>query len=625
MAVKNTELIPSEDVVAGKMDTWIIRYTVGEEGLPIGGGIRIAFEHGSDWGRFNWGYPQADRPEEPDYVTARTAKTKLKVDAGCVSAVSIIVVKVEDTPLAAGEVIEVILGDKTQGSSGFMCQTVSQRNCEIIVFEDTQGRGEFKKVAPSPTLNIIPDEPVRIQALAKSYNTPGEPISLVIRAEDRYGNVAEGYKGKVEILDAETKTVLEEKQFTPADHGVKRIRDVSFCSEGTKRLIIKDETNNFQVLSNPVVRNRSQTEEKVYWGQIHGHSIVSDGLGTPEEYYEYAKNVSNLDFAALTDHGIWTDADNQTGRQRVDQDLLRHYLDNKSWRAVQSAARKYNQPGEFITLLGYEWCSTRYGDKNVYFYNDDEIIEHPNTPEELYRSLKGRKAMIISHMMKERCVDWDYFDQNMERVVEICSFHGVREYAGNHYFEDDLAAVKLMDKHKGKMVQDALFRGYRLGIVGGSDDHSGKPGSDVRGILRCRINGLCAAVMEELTRENLWEALYNRRCYATTGAKIILRFSLNDFPMGSEITDNGEKRKIFVKVHGTERIKTMEIVKNNNTVYAYTGKGLDEEIEYEDTKERDTDYYYVRVRQEDGQMAWSSPVWIRDDHSVKPNRLKSLS
>ena len=25
--------------------------------------------------------------------------------------------------------------------------------------------------------------------------------------------------------------------------------------------------------------------------------------------------------------------------------------------------------------------------------------------------------------------------------------------------------------------------------------------------------------------------------------------------------------------------------------------------------QRDTDYYYVRVRQRDGQWAWSSPIW----------------
>ena len=30
----------------------------------------------------------------------------------------------------------------------------------------------------------------------------------------------------------------------------------------------------------------------------------------------------------------------------------------------------------------------------------------------------------------------------------------------------------------------------------------------------------------------------------------------------------------------------------------------------DDKPERDTDYYYVRVRQRDGQWAWSSPIWV---------------
>lgn len=32
---------------------------------------------------------------------------------------------------------------------------------------------------------------------------------------------------------------------------------------------------------------------------------------------------------------------------------------------------------------------------------------------------------------------------------------------------------------------------------------------------------------------------------------------------------------------------------------------------FEDKAERDTDYYYVRVRQRDGQWAWSSPIWVK--------------
>ena len=34
------------------------------------------------------------------------------------------------------------------------------------------------------------------------------------------------------------------------------------------------------------------------------------------------------------------------------------------------------------------------------------------------------------------------------------------------------------------------------------------------------------------------------------------------------------------------------------------------EVLVDTARERDADYYYLRVRQENGQMAWSSPVWV---------------
>lgn len=34
------------------------------------------------------------------------------------------------------------------------------------------------------------------------------------------------------------------------------------------------------------------------------------------------------------------------------------------------------------------------------------------------------------------------------------------------------------------------------------------------------------------------------------------------------------------------------------------------DVMVDNVQERDTDYYYVRVRQVDGQWAWSSPIWV---------------
>lgn len=614
-------IIPSDEIVAGTMGTWILRYTVGPGGIAIGGGIRVAFEHGSDWG-----HPQTDYPKSLNYVTAITSgKSKLCTKGAYLSWSAVVSVTVEEAPLKAGEVIEVTLGDKSAGSPGFKVQSFTQNSCEIIVFEDTKGNGKFKRISPAPAWKIISDRPVRLTALAKSYSYPGKAISLIIRAEDKYGNVAEDYRGKIvvapvlpdrEKLKSATigpKKFIKEYKFTREDKDVKRINDIVFDSPGIKRVVVKD--NNFETLSNPIVCGQTDGEEKICWGQIHGHTIMSDGLGTPDEYYRYARDVSNLDFAAITDHGIWTDADIQPGDQKVDPNLLRHYLDKKAWRVIQESSRKYNEPGKFVTLLGYEWCSTKYGDKNIYFFADDEVPEYPNTPLELYYALRGRKAMVISHMMSgilgKRCINWNYFNEELERLVEICSFHGIKEYAGNPFCKGDYYAQNHADQTKGNMVQDALARGYRLGVVGGSDDHTGKPGSDVKGVLPCRINGLTAVPLKSLTRDNLWGALYNRRCYATTGARIILDFTLNDYPMGSKIKDErGGERNISVNIHGTDKIKKIEIVKNNNSVYVYQETGLDVAFTYSDKREKRCDYYYIRVIQEDGQMAWSSPIWV---------------
>ena len=44
------------------------------------------------------------------------------------------------------------------------------------------------------------------------------------------------------------------------------------------------------------------TRYHLYWGDVHGHTSLSDGQGTPDEYFTYARDTANLDFTILTDH-----------------------------------------------------------------------------------------------------------------------------------------------------------------------------------------------------------------------------------------------------------------------------------------------------------------------------------
>ena len=69
------------------------------------------------------------------------------------------------------------------------------------------------------------------------------------------------------------------------------------------------------------------------------------------------------------------------------------------WKVVQEAVAEANNPGKFVTFLGYEWHGNRrrYGDHNVYYLKDYEPLYSSETLQELYRNLKRTDAVAIPH------------------------------------------------------------------------------------------------------------------------------------------------------------------------------------------------------------------------------------
>jgi len=132
-----------------------------------------------------------------------------------------------------------------------------------------------------------------------------------------------------------------------------------------------------------------------------------------------------------------------------------------------------------------------------------------------------------------------------------------------------------------------------------------------------------AVCARELTRGAIFEALWNRHCYGTTGDRIILDFSINGHPMGAEIRSNEplRTRRISVRVSGTADIERIDVVRNGLDTYTHVGESVEEEFNWVDAEEFDTVclvpkdgepfiYYYIRVTQANDEMAWSSPIWI---------------
>ena len=467
------------------------------------------------------------------------------------------------------------------------------------------------------TLHILGGPIHHLRAYVPSQAKPNEPLDVLVRPEDQYTNLSCLRPGplSVHLGDAELPASIE----NVPDSTCIRLR-TALPTEGVHRLIIKDSQNNLEVTTNPTVCSNSTTEPRTLWGMIHAHTEMSDGVGSLEYYFHQIRDEAALDFAATSDHdGVTENSD-------------------RLWKITSDTVARWNQPGVFTAFLGYEWAKWRKngdGDRNVYYLNDHRPIyrsddNHYPTPSDLFAALKNETAIVIPHHTAHagNWCDWKDHDTRCERLVELYQVRGS--------FENAEADGNPVPEHADKpsrsegYVQRALKMGWRVGFTGGGDDHAGHAGTDFTppGSQTGYRAGLMSVQADSCTRRDIWDALWNRRVVATTGARMILSYTLNDQPMGSELSSDTHpdlltSRRIAVRFHGTAPVQRIDIIRNNQVVKTFTGGESDCDLTWLDP-EPITDvllppakfcpkpfcFYYVRVIQTDREVAWASPVWI---------------
>jgi hypothetical protein len=572
--------------------TWTILYTAAPGGIAEGGGIVLHIS--PFWG---WSVPQNSNPDYPGYATVHSSNRGIELDV-LTSDLHYVLVRVKGGELAAGETISITYGDTGDGrrpGGRAKGDRYAEGGERFLVKVDGDGDGFFVPVARSPVINIVADEPVGLTVTAPSLVEKGVPFRVVVAAVDRFDNWAKSYGGKVKIMGPEDGAApIEVYQLSAADKGSKTF-SITLSDEGLHRLKVVDEGYGFEALSNTIACRKEPLTYRLYWGDLHGHSGLSDGSGTPDDYFSYGRDVAGLDICALTDHDAH-------GLMPLDESP-------ETWALLQKKSSEYYESGTFVTFLGYEWTNWTYGHKHVLFLDDDGPLfsfrrSASAKPEGLWRSLKGREAITISHHVAGGPIatDWNYHDPEMEMLVEVCSVHGNSESSG--------CPKQIYSAEAGHFVQDALAMGYRLGIVASGDTHNGHPGrKDPFSIT----GGLVGVYARSLTREGVWEALKKRRVYGTSGPRIVLDFVVNGYRMGEEVKIGAprEPRTISIRVVGMEDLSLVELVKNRGVLKSWDGQGREGDFRFiDDSPAEDGEYYYVRVMQKDGGMAWSSPVWV---------------
>lgn len=585
---------PDLHLTACAVGTWEFRMAV-EAAVATGGGF--FFER---YGFLLSHSIQDSRPRGRDYVTLRArtdARVRLELnELNQANSPPIARIVVEDGALVPGDELCLVVGDTSHGGPGSEVYDVICQG-RIVVSVDRSGGLAYRQLKSGEIrVHIQSDpQPTLLRLLGPSIARHGEAFDLHLAVYDRNHNVCTQYIGSVDLRDStSTLSGLPGRvQFGPENAGLAIVDGVTAEAPGLIRIEASDREHGLSTLSNPLLV-QSNPETLLLWGDLHSHSWGDVSMGLmddptpvlhPSGRHAQARGQARLDFAAP---GPMAPPD-QTHRPAV-------------WEAHQAAYRANDDPGTYVPFLAGEAHPRVGGDRNVIF-RDWEERHAPAWADMDYLvdTYGDREDVLLEAHVGGGPADWDAYPTAREPVVEVASGHGSAEW----------------------LLQRALRHGHRPAVIASGDNHlpllaapmsahlfRGRFGSHLN-IRDCAIGcGPVAAVRAaRCERHAIWDAVLNRQTYATTGARIILDVRANGHPAGSEIKLD-DTPQLTITAHACAPIECIDLVRNDRSLATWRPNTLDATLEFEDAAPLARAAYYVRLRQADGEYAWSTPIWV---------------
>ena len=323
-----------------------------------------------------------------------------------------------------------------------------------------------------------------------------------------------------------------------------------------------------------------------YFGQLHAHTNISDGLGTVEEAFTYAKGVSNLDFFAVTDHSnAFDNAD--AGNLSTDGSSI-----SQEWADGKAAAAAVTDE-TFVGIFGYEMT-----------WQEDRAIGHINTfgtPGWQTRDQEGMSTLggylnvlaavpnAVSQLNHPGLTYGDFRSFSNHSPQWDARVH-LLEVGGEGSFRAYNAYTKALDK------------GWHLAPSNNQSNHDGDWGSasQARTVVLAR----------ELSETAIYDAVRNYRVYATEDADLQIEYRLNDRIMGSVM---GEAASLTADIRledgSGDPIGLVEVITDGGEVAAsleIAASGAECALELP----LGGSYYYLRIVRNERITAVTAPVWV---------------
>jgi hypothetical protein len=328
-------------------------------------------------------------------------------------------------------------------------------------------------------------------------------------------------------------------------------------------------------------------------GEFHRHTEFSshtDQDGLLEDAWRYALDAARLDWIGIGDH------DNGFGSEYM-------------WWHFQKMTELHNNQPSFTAVHTYE-RSVVYpdGHRNAILPRKGirplprgslKGTEEKGTPDTktFFAYLKHFGGICASHTSATTMgTDWRDNNPEMEPAVEIYQGH---RHNYEHFGAPRSATEKTQIggfRPKG-FVWLALEKGYRFGFQASSDHIS-------------THMSYAVVLTDDVSARGLIAAFKKRHCYAATD-NILVDVRSGSHIMGDAF-ESAKKPTLEIQVHGTGPIARVHVIRDNKYVYTTEPNKQIVNLRYTDVdaKKGKTSYYYVRIEQEDGNLAWASPMWI---------------
>jgi Protein of unknown function (DUF3604)/FlgD Ig-like domain len=614
--VGRVAVTPTGSVPAGSAVAWKLTYVLPADAGPDAQ-IRVMFPHPYYNNRPANRLPQLDNPSAPGYCRLTVADQEQPLTLAKTGLYPRhLVARPPAEGWRRGQTLIFDLGDDGQGGKNFRAPFAADEQFAPFVVVDLEGDGRFEKPPHDCPAAIIPRGAATADLFAPATLAVGETFEATLTFRDEYGNPTDSAPAVETILREPGDNLRGAVGFVTAPkNGFVRLTKLSFAAPGVYRLRVRLDDKLPEAVSQPI-EVAGEPTDRLLFGDPHGHSIISDGARDPQAYYKTARGPAGLDFAALTDHE-WQ-------------------IDWPEWAEIQILCRHMAEPG-FVTLLG--WENSLGGHGIIYYPNCDATppIGEGGTKDLWQVALGGGRPASWQRYEGRFRLDygfkpalWDHLDltgaifvphttatsdmgdeADLDRpdhipLVEVYSGHGSNFSAADPDRVPNFAP-------SGTILR-LLNSGRRFGLIASSDSHDSRPGLATWGRTPGGLTGVWAA---DTTRAAIFAAFKNRRTYATTGHRSIVRFAADDEPMGARFATDRPVNLTW-EVIGDGAVAGVEIWRNGEKWHEAAAAPGEEIFRgaIVDPAHYGPTWYLLLVRMVEGGRAWTSPIFVDDPRTL---------